>query len=237
VTPADFLEPSFLDGIEIPTVISLMPIWALPDYQTILEGIQVTNLIAFSSTSIITKANSTSKRERRIANLLQRGETWANDEFASDNRSALIFRPTLIYGGTYNRNVNRLARLIRVFRFFLLAGDGAGQRQPVHAEDLAQLCLRCLQSRRPGAQTYLLAGGETLCYREMIERIFASAGLAPRILTLPTWLMRWIVQILRLLPNQNDVTLEMIERMEQDLCYDDREAINELGWRPRGFQP
>ena len=214
-----------------------MPIWALPDYQQILDSIQANTLIAFSSSSIINKATSTSKNERRIASLLQRGEAWANDEFARDNRSALIFRPTMIYGGTHNRNVNRLARLIGVFRFFLLAGDGAGRRQPVHAEDLAQLCLRCLQNRRPGARTYLLAGGETLRYREMIERIFSSSGLTPRILTLPTFLMRGIVRILRWLPNQNDVTPEMVERMEQDLCYDDREAINELGWHPRGFQP
>jgi nucleoside-diphosphate-sugar epimerase len=237
VTSADFQETGFANGIKIPTVISLMPIWALPDYQQILDSIQATSLIAFSSSSIITKANSTSKRERRIANLLQRGEAWANDEFARDNRSALILRPTMIYGGRHNRNVNRLARLIGVFRFFLLAGDGAGQRQPVHAEDLAQLCLRCLQNHQPGVHTYLLAGGETLRYREMIERIFSSVGLTPRILTLPTFLMRGIVQVLRWLPNQNDVTLEMIERMEQDLCYDDREAINELGWHPRGFQP
>jgi len=237
VTPADFQETAFANGLEIPIVISLMPIWALPDYQQILDSIQANTLIAFSSSSIINKATSTSKNERRIASLLQRGEAWANDEFARDNRSALIFRPTMIYGGTHNRNVNRLARLIGVFRFFLLAGDGAGRRQPVHAEDLAQLCLRCLQNRQPGARTYLLAGGETLRYREMIERIFSSAGLTPRILTLPTFLMRGIVQVLRWLPNQKDVTLEMIERMEQDLCYDDREAINELGWHPRGFQP
>ena len=237
VTPADFQETAFANGVEIPIVISLMPIWALPDYQQILDSIQANTLIAFSSSSIINKATSTSKNERRIASLLQRGEAWANDKFARDNRSALIFRPTMIYGGTHNRNINRLARLIGVFRFFLLAGDGAGRRQPVHAEDLAQLCLRCLQNRRPGARTYFLAGGETLRYREMIERIFSSSGLTPRILTLPKFLMRGIVQILRWLPIQNDVTPEMVERMEQDLCYDDREAINELGWHPRGFQP
>ena len=237
VTAADFQETAFANGIEIPIVISLMPIWALPDYQQILDSIQANTLIAFSSSSIINKATSTSKNERRIAGLLQRGEAWANHEFAHDNRSALIFRPTMIYGGTHNRNVNRLARLIGVFRFFLLAGDGAGRRQPVHAEDLAQLCLRCLQNRRPGARTYLLAGGETLRYREMIERIFSSSGLTPRILTLPTFLMRGVVRILRWLPNQNDLTPEMVERIEQDLCYDDREAINELGWHPRGFQP
>jgi nucleoside-diphosphate-sugar epimerase len=237
VTPADFQETAFANGIEIPIVISLMPIWALPDYQQILDSIQANTLIAFSSSSIINKATSTSKNERRIASLLQRGEAWASDEFARDNRSALIFRPTMIYGGTHNRNVNRLTRLIGVFRFFLLAGDGAGRRQPVHAEDLAQLCLRCLQNRQPGVRTYLLAGGETLRYREMIERIFSRSGLTPRILTLPTFLMRGFVRILRWLPNQNDITPEMVERMEQDLCYDDREAINELGWHPRGFQP
>jgi nucleoside-diphosphate-sugar epimerase len=237
VTTTDFRETAFANGIEIPIVISLMPIWVLPDYQEILYRIQANTLIAFSSSSIIYKATSTSSNERRVAGLLQHGEAWANDEFARYNRSVLIFRPTMIYGGTHNRNVNRLDRLIGTFRFFLLAGDGAGRRQPVHAEDLAQLCLRCLQNRQPGARTYLLAGGETLRYREMIERIFSSSGLSPRILTLPTFLMRGIVRILRWLPNQNDITPEMVERMEQDLCYDHRDAINELDWHPRGFKP
>ena len=101
VTSADFQETGFANGIKIPTVISLMPIWALPDYQQILDSIQASTLIAFSSSSIINKAHSASKDERRIANLLQRGEAWANDEFARDKRSALIFRPTMIYGGTH----------------------------------------------------------------------------------------------------------------------------------------
>ena len=40
VTPADFQETTFANGIEIPIVISLMPIWALPDYQQVLDRIQ-----------------------------------------------------------------------------------------------------------------------------------------------------------------------------------------------------
>ena len=233
----DFQKLSIIDDLQIPTVISLMPIWVLPDHKNLLDIVQATTLIAFSSSSIIAKKNSANNKERSIVALLQRGEAWVNDEFTGDNRSAFIFRPTMIYGGKYNRNINRLTRLIQAFRFFLLPGKGSGLRQPVHAEDLAELCMQCLTNRPHGARTYLLAGGETLRYREMIERIFSKTGHSPKIVTAPAFLMRGIVKLLQHLPNQRDITLEMVARMEQDLCYDDQKAINELGWRPRKFYP
>ena len=232
-----FQESATVDVFEIPFVISLMPIWALPDHRQILEDIHAHSLIAFSSTSVIAKENSTDSAERKIARLLRQGENWIVEEFGVEERCALIFRPTMIYGGPYNRSVNRIRDLIKTFRFFLLAGDGRGRRQPIHAEDLALLCLRCLESPTIGTKIYTLVGGQTLSYQEMIKSIFLSAELKPRILSLRVDLFRYIVRVLRLLPNQKDITLEMVTRMERDLCYDDDEAADQLGWSPRAFSP
>ena len=66
-----------------------------------------------------------------------------------------------------------------------MTGEGAGLRQPVHAEDIADFCLHCVRNGFGATQTYILAGGETLSYRNIIERLFIDAGLKPRIITIP----------------------------------------------------
>ncbi len=237
LSDADFHERSTLAGIKIPAVISLMPIWLLPNFQEILEIIETTTLIAFSSSSIISKVNSRNNEERHIVDLLGKGEAWVNDRFSTNSRNALILRPAMIYGGMQNKNINRITHLGKIFRFFPLLGEGSGKRQPVHAEDLAQLCVSCLNHAQSGVKTYVLAGGETLPYRAMIERIFLTAGIPPRILILPGFFLNIVVICIRCLPNYGDITLEMLRRTEQDLCYDNQDAIDALGWSPRTFQP
>jgi len=234
---SDFGRPSSLEGVEIPTVISLMPIWELSKHRNILESIQAAKLIAFSSTSITSKARSSSARERHVSELLQQGESWIQNEFINDSRSALILRPTMIYGGKYNLNINRIIRIVKLLRFFLLIGHGTGLRQPVHAEDLAKLCCQCLENQNSGNRTFIVAGGEILQYRNMIERIFESVGISTRIISVPIFLAKPILSVLKCFPSHRDITLEMLKRIDQNLCYNHQEAINELGWSPRGFQP
>ena len=226
-----------MSDVEIPTVISLMPIWKLVDYQETLKSIQSTNLIAFSSTSILSKENSSSAEERHIANLLQQGETWVHDKWSKTNGCALIFRPTMIYGGEQNQNINRIKRVIKLTRFFVLPGRGTGLRQPVHAEDLAKLCYQCLDYQQHGIRTLCLTGGETLQYRTMIERISLSSGVQPKIISLPHYVLGVSAGIMRFLPIFKDMTSEMLTRVNQDLCYDHQEAVDMFNWSPRIFQP
>jgi nucleoside-diphosphate-sugar epimerase len=55
-----------------------------------------------------------------------------------------LLRPTLIYGCGLDQNISRLARIIRLCRCMLVAGQARGLRQPVHADDLAALAVAAL---------------------------------------------------------------------------------------------
>ena len=118
-----------------------------------------------------------------------------------------------------------------------MTGEGAGLRQPVHAEDIADFCLHCVRNGFGATQTYILAGGETLSYRNIIERLFIDAGLKPRIITIPSPILRIVFNLLRAMPNNKDLTPEMLTRMEEDLCYDHSDAVSVFNWSPRQFQP
>ena len=213
------------------TVLSFSPIWLLPDLISTLRAGGMTRLIAFSSTSVLTKAGSANPAERAVVAALEAGEAAVRDSGARWT----ILRPTLIYAEGRDGNVSRLASLARRFGVLPIAGSGGGLRQPVHGDDLAAAALSALDAPRSAGRTYELAGGETLSYRQMCERVFEGLGRRPRILSLPAPLWRLGLMLASpLLPGAN---AQMGERMDRDLTFDDAAARGDLGWSPRPFRP
>ena len=220
---------------EAPTALSLSPIWLLPGGLPALARAGVRRLIAFSSTSRFTKAGSPEPEERAVAGRLADGEARTFAFCAAHGIACTLFRPTLIYAEGRDRNVSRLAALIRRFGALPLAGAGEGRRQPVHAEDLAEACLAALDRRETFGRAYDLPGGETLSYRAMVERIFEGLGRPPRILTLPPAL--WRLGLALAAPLLPGATGAMGDRMGEDLVFDGSAAAADLGWSPRPFRP
>jgi len=106
----------------------------------------LTRIVAFTSTSIVTKMQSEIPAERQSV------QAWAEAEqqlIAACEKFGVawtILRPTIIYDEGRDANVTRLSRIIKRFGFMPLAGTGSGLRQPVHAEDLAVAALAAAAS-------------------------------------------------------------------------------------------
>ncbi|WP_296819315.1 sugar nucleotide-binding protein, partial [Brevundimonas sp.] len=187
--------------------------------------------IAFSSTSVLTKAASADPAERAVVEALARGE----DAVRASGVDWTILRPTLIYAEGQDGNVSRLASLARRLPALPIAGRGEGRRQPVHADDLAQAALQALDARATAGRTYELAGGETLTYRQMCERVFEGLGRTPRIVSVPPAL--WRLGLTLASPLLPGATGEMGARMDRDLVFDDGAARADFGWSPGPFRP
>jgi nucleoside-diphosphate-sugar epimerase len=213
--------------------LSLSPIWLLPAALPALRMAGVRRVIAFSSTSLFTKAASPDPGERAVAERLAEGERLAS-AFCDDAGIALtIFRPTMIYAEGQDQNVSRLAGLIRRFGVLPLSRSGAGLRQPVHADDLAQACLQALERPETFGRAYDLPGGETLSYRAMAERIFHGLGRTPCVVPLPPVLWRLAFRV----ASPSGATTAMGDRMGEDLVFDGGPAAADFGWAPRPFRP
>lgn len=194
-------------------------------------------LVAFSSTSVLVKADSADPAERaRIGSLLE-AEAAVERACRAAGVSLTLLRPTLIYGAGLDASLTPLASLIRRWRFMVLPGPGRGRRQPVHARDLADAVLTALERPAAGTRIYSLAGGSTLSYRRLVETLFRAQGLEPRILTLPPAVCRAGLRLLRLFPGFGELSPALVDRVERDLVFDDSEARRDLGWRPRAFAP
>ncbi|HEY4031665.1 MAG TPA: NAD-dependent epimerase/dehydratase family protein [Caulobacteraceae bacterium] len=220
---------------ECPTVLSLSPVWHLPPGLDALKARGMRRLVAFSSTSVMTKAASPDACEQGMVRRLADGEEAVRAFCAANGVAWTILRPTLIYAEGQDQNVSRLARMIRKLGFLPLAGKGGGLRQPVHADDLAAAAIAAASSPVAVDKTYALPGGETLTYRAMAERVFEGMGRRPLVLPVPEGLWRLAFAAARpLLPG---ATAQMGARMSEDLTFDGSAAAIDFGWNSRPFRP
>ena len=232
--PLDVTSPGAWAAPRDAVVFSLLPLWLLPPFLANLK--QARQIVAFGSTSAISKGASADPGERELAQRLRHAEAGLAETCSEMALPWTLLRPTLVYGGGRDRNVSAIAGIIRRFGFFALPAPGLGLRQPVHADDLAAAALSAVDN--PGARNrgFDLPGGEALPYREMVERIFHAAQRRPRVLLLPEPMLVFVIACLRRL-GLLDAAPDVVRRMNQDLTVDDMLARVHLGYRPRAFAP
>jgi nucleoside-diphosphate-sugar epimerase len=200
-----------------------------------LSCASLTRVVAFTSTSIVTKAESEIGAERESVRL------WAEAEhqlIVACERLGIqwtLLRPTIIYDEGRDANITRLSRLIARFGFMPLAGSGSGLRQPVHAKDLAVGALAAAASSAAADKIYAIPGGDTITYREMVGRIFDGMQRRRRIVAVPPPL--WRAAFAMAGPFISNANVAMGNRMAKDLIFDPTPAMQDFGWSPRGFRP
>ncbi len=218
-------------------LIHLAPLPLLPMHLEALARRGIRRVIAIGSTSRYSKYASDSAAERALAARLAESEAALAYRCDRAGVAWTLFRPTMVYGLGLDRNVSLIASFIVRFRFFPLVDDGRGLRQPVHADDLAQACVAAQGNSRTYGQAYDLAGGEVLSYRQMVERVFETLGVTPRFLRLPPGLLRGMLRMAAWVPRWRHLTPQMVDRMNQDLCFDFSAAVRDFGYCARDFQP
>ncbi len=220
----------------LPYWICAAPLWVLPEYFEVLLQQGARRVVVLSSTSASTKADSNDPEERVLAARLCASEQQLRDWAECHGVVWVILRSTLIYGRGKDKNISEMARLIRRWGFFPLLGHAQGLRQPVHAEDVAAACVAALQAPRAENRSYVLSGGESLTYREMVVRVFTALGRPPRCFSVPLGVFILVLKGLRRLPRYRHWTAAMALRMGEDLIFDHSEAQRDLGFVPRVFR-
>lgn len=218
-------------------LIHIAPLRLLPGLLPAVIAAGCRRVICFGTTGRYSKAASANPHEQDVV----KSQVAAEAEVAAicERLGAdwTLFRPTLIYGSGMDLNVTLIAKVIRRFGVFPLFGQAAGRRQPVHADDLAAACVAVLTEPRSFNRAYDLSGGETLTYREMVERIFVGAGRRPRFVQLPMGLFVALMWCVSRLPRFKDFNAEMVRRMNEDLVFDSSPAARDFAYSPRAFAP
>ncbi len=212
------------------------PIWVLPEHFELLLKHGVRRLVAISSTSIITKINSSDSQEKIISAKLIRAEERVKNWAEENHIELVILRPTLIYGSGRDKNIIEIARFISLWGFFPVFGKALGLRQPIHARDVASACCEALTSSNTKSSPYAISGGEILTYREMVGRVFFALRKKPRLITIPLIFFKAVIALLRVIPRYRHWTFAMAERMNIDLVFDHSEAKRDFNFSPSNFK-
>jgi len=203
----------------------------------LVAGTGVKHVIGFSSTSVFTKQASENDKENAVISRLLTAENEFETSCTAQHVAWTLFRPTMIYGCGLDRNISFIRSMIHTFGFFPLPAAAKGLRQPVHAADLALACAQALASRTGFNKAYNLSGGEVLSYRQMVERVCLAAGKKPRLLPLPTGLLKAALILLHLLPRFKHLNTEMVDRMSDDMVFSHDDARTDFQYAPRRFEP
>jgi len=214
------------------SILSAGPLGGLVDWLERVETPVLTRVVALGSMSIDSKQAAEDPRERAVAGQLAEAEQRLFALAEQRGFAATVLRPTLIWGGGRDRSLTPLFRRARLLRLLPLPREPGGQRQPVHADDVASACLHALD--RPGSAQHSieLGGGECLSVREMWRRVMAAAGALPLPLTLAAY------RRLAALPMIGSSALvNALSRWPQDQTAEPEAAHRLLGHAPRDFAP
>ena len=194
-------------------------------------------VVAFGSTSVEVKADSTDPRERALAARLAEGERVLFAGARRRGAGATVLRPTLVYGAGRDRTLSRIAAFARRWHCGLLPDGATGLRQPVHVDDLATAALSACAAGGASGHAYSLPGGETLPYREMVARVLQCLPSRPALIELPAPLFEAILRTARAFGVSRSVGDAMVARLRDDLVFDAGPARRDFAYAPRTFAP
>ena len=220
-------------GGDASVLVSLGPLsHALAELES---GRRIGRIVGLSSASTQFKEDSADTQERALIRGLIDTENHLRQRCAERGVTLTLIKPSLIYAPGLDRNVSRVAGLIQ--RLSLTPYAGRGLRHPVHADDLARLIVDCLRLGAQSQGDWLVGGGETLAYPEMLKRIASANGQTTRLVRLPAWGLKLVLKAAHGCGRLKDISAVMIDRQRQDLLVDDTPARERLGWSPRPFRP
>ncbi|MCC6559859.1 MAG: NAD(P)-dependent oxidoreductase [Xanthomonadales bacterium] len=195
---------------------------------------ELQRIVALSSMSAVHKQDSPDAVERVLAARLREHEQRL---FAFAERSGIactLLRPTLIWGGGLDRSLTPYAQRAARRGFAFIPAAARGLRQPVHADDLAAICIALLARTSGRAAPLELGGGERLPLAEMLARCARSVDARALRLPLPRALLAAAGAAASRLGFESGA---VAVRALTDQCADSEAAWREFGITARGFVP
>jgi nucleoside-diphosphate-sugar epimerase len=174
-----------------------------------------TRVLALSSLSAEWKSDSPNPGERALARTLIESEQRVFDLCAAHDAVATLFRCGLIHGAGIDRSLTPL--LTWADRCPLPWPRAAiGQRQPVHARDLAHALIVAAPRADLAQRVLALPGPEALTFPQMVQRSLAASGRAARVIPVPAPGLFQLARLLARLPGRIGSTAATLSRLYVD---------------------
>lgn len=215
-------------------IISLGPLDAFSGWMA-ASNIGTNQIVALSSTSIITKKNSPDPEERMLARLLYDSEQSLIECARKKSAHLIILRPTLIYGAGRDQTLSRWLAMAKRFKFVVLPTGASGLRQPVHVADVAMAVFKSLALANAEPLVLDLPGGEILPFDQMLMRTLKAQAPGTLVARVPGFLFRFLLRFALFIGLGRGLGPGFFARLGEDWVFDASQAQKVLGVEPRSF--
>ncbi|MFA5787229.1 MAG: NmrA family NAD(P)-binding protein [Actinomycetota bacterium] len=156
-----------------------------------------------------------------------RGKALVERALAEAGLPYAIVRPTVTFGEG-DVLINNIAWLLRRFPLFAIPGNGRYRLRPVHADDVARLCIECARSQ--GNVVVDAVGPETLTFTEMVTLIRDAIGSRSRLIYLPPVAVRVLTRVIGVTLGDVLLARHELEGMMAELVNTDGLATGQVAF-------
>lgn len=145
--------------------------------------------------------------------------------FANSERhgiEAVVIRSPLVYGPRVRGNFLRIMKWVSR-GWPLPLDDIDNRRSMIYVDNIAQMCVRCVDHPAAAGNVFLVSDGEDLSTTEIVRRLSTAFGRRPRLYALPPLLVRGIGRTMG---------QRAIQRLFGSLQVDISKARTLVGWEP-----
>ncbi|MDB4700232.1 SDR family oxidoreductase [Akkermansiaceae bacterium] len=142
---------------------------------------------------------------------------------ASTGMEVVILRPPLLYGPGVKANLLKLIHWVDK-GIPLPLGGIQNKRSLLSLTNFADVISKCLIDPRAGGRTFTVCDGDDISSAELVERVAKALGKAPRLITVPEWLMKCAGKLTG--------NSEQVQRLCSSLQVDSSHVRERLDWKP-----
>jgi len=215
-----------LEGRDALMYVASMGFGHVPGTIRAMEEAGVGRGVFFSTTAIFTTLPARSRAPRLAA----------EDEIRNSRLDWTILRPTMIYGGPGDRNVERIFAAVERWPILPAVGGAGRKIQPVLVDDLARAAVRSLHERRAIGRCYELAGREPVRFAEFVRAAAAAVSRRVMLVPVPAAVAVAAAEVMECLMSPPIVRAEQVRRLLEDKDFDISAAVRDLDYRPAGIE-
>jgi hypothetical protein len=239
------LHPTYLENFfarkhfNVDGIISSLPISLLLNFKNALQAIPAQRLRVFFDSNNMLIHQAGRHRKQQSGATVGAGETWADIVLQQVGRQSVIARSMLVYGGTRNKNIKRIKYISSICHVVPRITFQTGLCQPVHADDLAEWCLRLTGAdiSVAGTTSVTTAGAEQISFAVIVQRSALTTGGKLLEISVGKTALQAIVWLAQLFMLTKYLPPLLIHRLQEDFCFANDDARKLVKFSPRNFHP
>lgn len=221
------IEKVFLEH-DIQGIIHIANIKYSPLIMELANKYKVGRVVLVHTTGVYSKYRDYSKLYRQIEAKIM------NNSYP--DTSYVIVRPTMIYGNERDHNMHKLIKFLNKYPAFPVFGDGSALMQPVHVEDLADGIVLAFENGDISNGDFDLSGGSVVEYKKVLKLIKNELNKKVFFAYIPLGMAILAAKIYNKAFRKAIITVEQVERLQEDKAYPNTKAKEIIGFNPRSFE-